>query len=125
MKKQIYIEKCFCQKCKILVGHSWTTNGPFNSPTPIGNWGQFVGVGFADGIRLGSSEGASLGIIEGPELRLGRLLGLFVGDIDSEGESLGTTDGPELRLGILLGLELGEIEFEGATLPVMDGFALK
>ena len=44
------------------------------------------------------------------------MLGIFVGDIDSEGESLGTSDGPELKLGILLGLKLGEIEIDGILL---------
>jgi len=52
------------------------------------------------------------------------LLGLFVGNIDSEGESLGTSDGPELRLGILLGRELGEIEMDGALLPTTVGAVL-
>jgi hypothetical protein len=42
----------------------------------VGYSGQFVGVGCTDdGIRLGRSEGASFGTIEGPELILGILLG--------------------------------------------------
>ena len=41
----------------------------------VGDSGQFVGVGCTNGIRLGRSEGASFGTIEGPELILGILLG--------------------------------------------------
>ena len=52
------------------------------------------------------------------------MLGLFVGDKDSEGESLGTSDGPELKLGILLGLKLGEIEMDGVLLVTTVGVVL-
>jgi hypothetical protein len=107
-----------CTSSQVLLGRLLGISLGYVDPDGLS---EGFGVGPAEGRLLGISLGPILGFVEGIRLTLGLPLGSEAGSTEIDGCKDGVLDGSIVRVGILLGLWLGYVDTVGNTLGIKEG----